>query len=293
MRKIPVSELIIGPNGQIYHLNLRPEDIATRIILVGDPERVHLFRPYFEKIEVAQQKREFCTLTGVCQGKRLSVISTGIGTDNIDIVLNELDALANINLSTRTPSPSPRSLQLLRLGTCGALSASIPPGSLIHSRYALGADGLMHYYESAPLKDFQQAIDAFHQQYCPNLHFYPAQADSALEELLVRAYPEIVAGITFTANGFYAPQGRNLHRLPLSHPRLIDYLDEFEYRNTKVLNMEMESAGILGLGQALGHRTGCICVALANRKTGAFATDPHALVLDLIEKGIEIMLKWE
>ena len=292
MTKIPVSELIITPEGQIYHLGLLPEEIASSIFLVGDPKRVDLFRPYFDTIQTDRHKREFRTLTGICQGQRMSVVSTGIGTDNIDIVLTELDALLNIDFHQRSIKPSPQKMHLLRLGTCGILNESLAPGTFIHSRYAIGADGLMHYYPDTLPADFHNRLQAFHQQHCPQLRFYPAMADPELDGILLKEFPQIVPGITFTANGFYAPQGRSLHRIPLKYPTLIDDLNHLEYQGVQVLNMEMESAGLLGLGRTMGHHTGCVCVGLANRKSGEFAENPHELIQELVETGIEIMLKW-
>lgn len=290
------SELILSDDGSIYHLHLKPGEVAEKILLVGDPDRVERVGKHLDKIDFRCHKREFYTLTGWLQGQKISVISTGIGTDNVDIVIHELDALFNIDFATRQIKTESASLKLLRLGTCGGMQTEIPVGSLVASAWAIGGDGLMQYYApplSEELQLFANSLMEFRQKEgLENLSWYHAQADPALVDLLENHFPQIHCGITFTAGGFYGPQGRSLGRLPVRYPHLPRQLAGFRYRDFPVLNMEMEASAVLGLGTALGHQAGCLCVILANRQAGEFASDPAVEEQKLIEAGLEVMLKW-
>ena len=295
------SELILNPDGSLYHINLKPSEIVHKIILVGDQNRVDRVAGYFDtaSITTTKIKREFRTITGSYQGEAITVMSTGIGTDNIDIVLNEVDALVNIDLSTRKLLPAQKSLKILRLGTCGCLQASIPVGSLILSKFAIGGDGLMHFYQksSHPPSPEHQEIQAhlahFSKTYdLPATLLYPVEGDSGLSAHLAQTAPDIYQGITFTAAGFYGPQGRSLGRIATRYPELADNLASHSWGDYKVMNMEMETAGILGLGSLMDHQMGSLSVALANRAQGSFADNPAELENKLIKKGLEIMKQW-
>jgi uridine phosphorylase len=290
------SELILSDDGSIYHLHLKPGDVAEKILLVGDPDRVERVGKHLDQIDFRCHKREFYTLTGWMQGQKISVISTGIGTDNVDIVIHELDALFNIDFGSRKPKTQTTALKLLRLGTCGGMQKNIPVGSLIASAWAIGGDGLMQYYDQ-PLSEegqlFARALMAFRRhEGLENLAWYFAQADPALVNLLEKQFPQIHCGITYTAGGFYGPQGRSLGRLPVRHPDLPQRLARFQHGGFPVLNMEMEASAVLGLGTALGHQAGCLCVILANRQAGEFAADPAVEEQKLIKGGLEVMLAW-
>ncbi|MEM7659473.1 MAG: nucleoside phosphorylase [Bacteroidota bacterium] len=293
------SELILNPDGSIYHLGLHPEDIASKVILVGDQDRVDQIGTHFDEIDQLHQKREFRSLTGWYQKQRITVLSTGIGADNVDIVWHELDALVNLDLNTGTPLPNPTALKALRLGTCGGLQARLSPGSLVFSRYSVGADGLMHYYQQPSFRGkmarFARQLTQFQNSAKLSLPLYPAKSDDELTELLARNFPQISQGITFTASGFYGPQGRSLGRLPITYENLPHQMSLFRLpeESLEVLNMEMESSAVLGLGTALGHRTGTICTVLANRVKGTFAEHPKAEVETLIQTGLEVLLAWE
>jgi len=295
-KPIQESELILNPDGSVYHLNLRPEHLANKIIFVGDPERVDRVSRHFDKIDTQVQKREFQTVSGHIGNQRLSVISTGIGTDNIDIVWNEVDALFNIDLNTRSLRNKLKQLHVLRLGTCGGLRPDMPVGTMVNSQYAIGADGLMHFYDTRKFTDpaFQQALETFQRTHLPGVaHFYAAEGSNSLVRLLDDKHPDIHSGITYTAAGFYGPQGRNLGRLPLKSPDLTDILQRFTYQERSVLNLEMETSGILSLGKGLGHQAGSLSVILANRSAGKFHPQPQQAIDKLIETGLEIMLNWE
>lgn len=294
-RPIEESELILNPDGSIYHLNLKPEDLADHIIFVGDPDRVEQVSKHFDSIEKKIRKREFYTITGYLGKQRLSVISTGIGTDNIDIVWNEIDALFNIDFATRQIRTNHKKLHVLRLGTCGGLDPDVPVGSVVNSQYAIGGDGLMHYYNTSTYSDaaFHRALNSFQESNLPQTSsFYSAKGAESIVPLIREKYPNILQGITFTAAGFYGPQGRNLGRLHLQAEGFIEQLRTFRYENLSVLNMEMETAGILGLGRGLGHEAASLSVILANRSRGEFHQDPKKAIEALIEQGLEIMLEW-
>jgi len=279
--RIEESELIINPDGSIYHLNLKPEQLAKTVITVGDPDRVTHVTNMFDTIEFTTQKREFKTITGSFKGKRITVISTGIGTDNIDIVFNELDALVNIDFETRTIKEKKTSLQIIRIGTSGSIQASIPVGSFLISEYGVGFDGLMHFYDIEHQEfEFSEALKN-HLEWGSHMTVpYTYRADSELIDLLLT--DKIVTGITVTNAGFYGPQGRQL-RLPPTDPNMNEKLASFNYKGKQITNLEMETAGIYGLAFLLGHRAISMNAILANRATGDFSSNPSELVEKLIE----------
>lgn len=286
--RIAESELIINNRGAVYHLDVRPDEIASTIITVGDPDRVGAVSKHFDKIEGKFQHREFVTHTGYIGNKRLSVVSTGIGTDNIDIVLNELDALVNIDFQTRLVKPSLTSLQIIRLGTSGALQEDIPVDSFVVSSHGLGLDNLMAYYEFDSTPAERSLLEAFRGQ-IPLKHGGASpvifSASAQLSELFKDGFH---TGITVTCPGFYAPQGRML-RGPLSNPGLIDNLTKFNYESQRITNFEMETSAIYGLGRVLGHECLSISAIVANRIRKEFSKDGGAAVAALIEKGLSVI----
>ena len=278
---IAESELIINPNGSIYHLNLRPDQIADTIITVGDPNRVAKVSRYFDKIEHKVEKREFHTHTGYFNGKRISVISTGIGPDNIDIVLNEIDALANIDFDTREVKKELKSLEILRIGTSGSLQSDIPVDSFLASEAAVGFDGVIHFYEAEEIQDFE-----FSNALKKHLNWSSKKADPYLvqgdSELLQKLAGEgIHRGITGTNIGFYAPQGRSL-RLALQDDTINDKLTSFRHKEKKITNLEMETSAIYGLAKLLGHKALSMNLILANRATGEFSSNAGKRMDELI-----------
>ncbi len=282
--KIPASELVLSPSGAIYHLNLHPEQIADTVFLVGDPERVPRVSKFFDKIEHQVQKREFVTHTGWLGEKRFSVLSTGIGTDNIDIVLNELDALVNIDLQTRTVKESLTSLNLIRLGTSGSLSANIPVGALVTSVIGIGLDNLMHYYGN-PANEREQRLRQSLTTFAAGLgvEISPSIAEGN-EELVSLAGKGMHRGITLTCPGFYGPQGRTLRLGSILKKSFFENIGRFEFDGLHVTNFEMETAAIFGLAKMLGHRAASCNAILANRITGEFSKDHHALEEKLIRQ---------
>ncbi|MBO7646663.1 MAG: nucleoside phosphorylase [Bacteroidales bacterium] len=271
--KIPASELPKQPDGAIYHLNLHPEELADNVILVGDPGRVEMFSKMFDTIELKRQNRELVTHTGLYKGKRVSVISTGMGTDNIDIVLNELDALANIDLKTNEVLPEHRTLKLVRVGTSGALQEDIEVGTPVASAFGMGIDGVLNYYDTTGCLD-KELAEAFIQQtswssLLPHPYCTPAAPD-----LLERVAHDMRQGITISAPGFFGPQGRQV-RAKLMYPELNQAIEAFDYKGHKVTNMEMECSAIYGLGRVLGHQALTVCLIIANRVTGRFLDSYH------------------
>jgi len=282
--KISESDLIINPDGSIYHLNLLPEDIADTIITVGDQDRVAEVSKHFDSIELKKGKREFITHTGYLGKKRISVISTGIGTDNIDIVFNELDALVNINFKTRTVNKELKSLNIIRVGTSGSIREDIEVGSILASSYGLGLDALMSYYEQdLSIEDtyLLQQIKA----HLPVLKSEP-YLTPASSQLLNQIAHDLPQGITATAPGFYAPQGRQV-RAKLSVSNLIEKLSSFETKNQRITNLEMETAGIYALASALGHQALSINAILAHRLKLQFSSSPQKIVDKMIELVLE------
>ena len=288
-QKLSASELIINERGAIYHLNVKPEEIADTIILVGDPERVKKVSNHFDTIEHQLHHREFITHTGTIGHKRISVLSTGIGPDNIDIAMNELDALVNIDFNTRSIKPALQSLHIVRFGTSGALQADIPVDSLVASTYGLGFDNLMNYYEHEKSIEEITMIDDFLQQTSMDTQITMPYIFKGSEMLLNKFGSEFVQGITVTAPGFYGPQGREL-RLPSKTRRLIDKLSDFSHQGHRVVNFEMESSAIFGLGKLLGHECISINVVVANRVTQQYSKDSQAAVEKLIEKSLERLI---
>jgi uridine phosphorylase len=275
------SELILNPDGSVYHLNLRPEHIATTIILVGDQDRVDKVTKHFDTIEFTTQKREFKTTTGTYKNKRFSVISTGIGPDNIDIVLNELDALVNIDLTTRKVKENLTQLSLVRIGTSGSLQAHIPVDSFVLSSHGLDMTGLLHSYqiESISHPEMENSFVKHTQWSAKKAH--PIIVSNS-QELANSLSSEIVfQGITATAGGFYGPQGRVL-RLPIEDTTLNHKIDSFSFEGTKITNLEMETAAIYGLSKLMGHQAVSMNAIIANRANGTFSKNPSKVVADLI-----------
>lgn len=282
------SELIINERGAIYHLNLTADELADTIITVGDPERVSTVSGFFDEVELVRQHREFLTHTGILQGRRISVLSTGIGTDNIDIVFNELDALANINLRTRELRSETRCLDIVRLGTCGGLQADLPEDAMIVSEAAIGLDNLLHFYQHPHDERADGLLEAL-ETVLPDLPIRPygAFAHSGLLDRFRDT--EFHRGITVTCPGFYGPQDRKLR----AQPALDGYLERLQglrYDGMRVLNFEMETSGIYGMGQLLGHRCLSISTVVANRTSGTFSKRPSQAVAHMIERALELLL---
>lgn len=283
---IPASQLVLNAEGAIYHLNLHPDQIADDIILVGDPGRVDMIASFFDKIEVRRENRELVSRTGYFNGKRITALSTGMGTDNLDIVMNELDALANIDLKARTPKEEHRTLNLIRLGTCGALQPDIEVGENVATRYAIGLDGLLYFYEKHNEVNKIDMRDAFIKQmdYPKVLPLpYAVEGSKTLFERIAKNYYQ---GVTATAPGFYGPQGRTL-RMHLSYPENNHKMEAFEYQGWRICNFEMESSALYGLGKMMGHNCLTVCVVVANRVTEKFASDYHPQVKKLIVNTLE------
>lgn len=289
MRTIPPSELIINPDGSVFHLHLHPEQIADTIILVGDPARVEIVAAYFDMREVEVSSREFRTITGLYKGKRISVISTGIGTDNIDIVMTELDALANIDFATRTVKTEIRRLTILRLGTSGALQADIPLGAFIFARTSIGFDGLLNFYKGRNgvcSLDIEEKFTK-HVDWSDSLpHPYFIDANASLYE---HFRDKTIEGITISAPGFYAPQGRWV-RLEPADPYLNEKIESFIYDGRKITNYEMESSAIAGLAALMGHRAGTICTIIAQRAAKQSNTDYAPYIKSMIEMALNKLI---
>lgn len=286
MKKIGESELILNKDGSIFHLHLLPENIADTIILVGDQGRVETVSDFFEKIELKKQNREFVTHTGYFNNKRISVISTGIGTDNIDIVLNELDALVNIDLKTRQVKEKRRMLNFIRIGTSGALQSDIPVDTPIVSKLSIGFDGLINFYANRDSICLQNIQDKFIEHTLWNKLLTTPYIVEASNVLLKKVAGEFQTGITISAPGFYGPQGREL-RLPLASPDLNSRLTSFNYNGLKITNYEMESSAIYGLSRLLGHQALTVCNIIANRIRKEYSKDYKKE----IKKTIKIVLE--
>lgn len=289
--KIAASELILNPNGSVYHLNLLPENIATDIIFVGDQDRVSKITKHFDSIEFSTQKREFKTETGVFKGKRLSVISTGIGPDNIDIVINELDALVNIDLKTRTIKKEHTKLNIIRIGTSGSLQKDIPVDSFLMSKYGLGLDGLLHSYQPQEILE-TEIENAFIKHTNWSVNKARPYIVRASKELLNKFADNdlVFQGFTATAPGFYGPQGRVL-RLALQDDTLNNKIDNFNFNGSRVTNLEMETSAIYGLSALLGHHAVSMNAIIANRVSGTFSDDPYRVVENLIEYTLNKLVK--
>lgn len=286
MAPIAESELILNPDGSVYHLHLKNENIADNVIVVGDPGRVQEISKYFDSVDFKVQNRELCTHTGRIGSTRLTVLSTGMGTDNLDIVINELDAAVNINLITREPKVEHRKLNIIRLGTSGALQADVHPGDFVASTYGVGMDGLLYFYENGKSVMNHKLAEAFvkHTQWDKNLPGIYAVACS--NELMLKMGKGLIKGVTLTAPGFYAPQGREL-RLKLAFPQLNGLIETFNFENQRITNFEMETSALYGLGTMLGHNTLTICTIVANRVNKTYALDYHSDVERLIKLVLE------
>lgn len=283
---IKSSELILNPDGSVYHLNLKPEHIAEDIIFVGDQNRVEKITQFFDTIEFSTQKREFKTQTGTFKGKRITVMSTGIGPDNIDIVMNELDALVNINLETKTPKASLTSLNIIRIGTSGSLQADIPVDSFVMAKLGLGLDNMLRSYliDEITLPEMEDAFINHTNWDLKKGRPYIISCSSILEKRLES--DKIHKGITATAGGFYGPQGRVL-RLNIQDSTLNSKMDNFNFEGNRITNLEMETGAIYGLGKLLGHNCLSLNAIIANRANGTFSEDPYKAVDALIEYALE------
>ncbi len=287
MKHFPASELMINDDGSVFHLHLRPEQLADKVILVGDPARVDTVASHFDSRECEVSNREFHSITGSYHGKRLTVVSHGIGTDNIDIVLNELDALANIDFATREERASLRSLTLVRIGTSGGLQPHVPIGTYVISEKSIGFDGVLNFYAG---RDRVSDL-AFERAFCDFVGWHPQWAApyvvDADRELVQRiGQGEMVLGVTISANGFYGPQGREL-RLPLAVPDLNRRIEAFSYEGKVVTNYEMESSALAGLARLMGHHAMTVCCIIANRRAGEANVGYKGSIEALIEKVLE------
>lgn len=284
--QIKESELILNPDGSIYHLNLKPQDIADTIIFVGDQDRVDLVSKHFDTLEFQTQKREFKTHTGTLNGKKLSVISTGIGTDNIDIVLNELDALANIDFENRTIKSELKSLDIIRIGTSGALQPDIPVDAFLISTHGLDTNGLLHFYQTSKISN-PEIVNAFINHTNWNSNKARPMIVEASKDLISKfESSKTFKGLTATANGFYGPQGRKL-RLSLGDSELNKKMDSFDFKGIKITNLEMETSGIYGLSILLGHNAISLNAIIANRALGTFSKNPLETIENLIKYTLE------
>lgn len=283
----PESELVINSDGSIFHLHLKPEQLADKVILVGDPGRVNLVASHFDSKECETTNREFHTITGQYKGKRITALSTGIGCDNIDIVMNELDALSNIDFTTRTEKAEHRALTLVRVGTCGGLQPNTPTGTYIASVKSIGFDGLLNFYAGRDEASDLQLEAAFKKHVGWNLKMgnpYVASADPALIDRI--AGDDMVRGITIACGGFFGPQGRRL-RLPLMDPNLNEKIESFEYDGMRVNNFEMESSALAGLATLMGHHAMTCCMVIANRRAKKMETDYKGDIDGLITSVLE------
>ncbi len=288
MKTFKETELIVNGDGSIYHLKLRPEHIADTVFVVGDQGRVPMISKYFDKIECKIQSREFLTHTGIYRNKRLTVVSTGIGTDNIDIVLNELDAAVNIDMQKRILKEKHTTLNIIRLGTTGALQPEIPVDSLVASAYGLGFDGLMHFYNFDPALAEIEMAEAFSKHVGWSSRLPDPYIFAASDALMTQMAAELGKGITCTANGFYGPQGREL-RIPLAFPGMNSLIESFVYDDYKITNLEMETSALYGLGKLLGHNTLTICNVIANRVRKEYSKDVQQSVDNMIRYALDVV----
>lgn len=284
--RIAESELVLNADGSIYHLHVRPEQVADKILIAGDPGRIALISSFFDTIEHQVENREFVTHTGMYKGMRVSAIATGIGTDNMDIVLNELDALFSIDFATRTRKPKHTPLSIVRIGTSGALQADIPPDSFVASTWGLGLDNLLHFYRYSHTPEAERLLQAFSvhtSQSFPAITPYCAKASDKLLKVLS---PGMHTGITATAPGFYGPQGRTL-RLAPAIADVNQTLNSFRYHEQRITNFEMETSALYGLAQLLGHDACTVCTIVANRFTRTFSKDYQASIKELVQLVLE------
>ena len=284
------SELVLNPDGSVYHLNLKGDQIADNVILVGDPGRVKTISSFFDEILHVAENREFVTHTGIYKGKKITALATGIGTDNIDIVVNELDAAVNIDPVTREINATLRSLNLIRLGTCGALQKNLEVDSTVVTKFSVGLDGVRHFYnieESNAERMTRVAFEGFMEaEECVNIPYVAEASEALLSEF--SSFGTI--GITLTANGFFGPQGRQL-RIPLKHPGINKVYPRFEHSGHRIQNYEMESSALYALGKALGHNCLCMCIVVANRAAMKFSTDYHPAMKNLIHKTLDSLTR--
>ncbi len=287
---IAETELILNPNGSVYHLQLLPENIAENIIIVGDQGRVETVSRFFDTIDFKVQNREFITHTGTFNGKRIMVISSGIGTDNIDILINELDAAVNIDLKTRMIKEERVSLNIVRIGTSGALQEDIPVDNFVVSTHGLGFDGLLNYYLDLPIINDNEVSEAFIKQtnWSKNLPYPYAVKGS--ETLIKKIGFDLIKGITATAPGFYGPQGRKLRLTPWVED-FNQQLTDFKYKENRITNFEMETSALYGLGALLGHQTCTVCSIIANRVAKKYSQNYHASIEELIQLVLERLTK--
>lgn len=287
MKHFPPSELIVNDDGSIFHLHVKPEQLADNVLLVGDPGRVELVASMLDTQECTVANREFRTVTGTYGGKRITVVSTGIGTDNIDIVVNELDALANIDLTTRTERPRLRRLNIVRIGTCGALQADIPLGSFLISEKSVGFDGVLNFYAERDRVCDLEFEEAFKQHMAWNPHLaspYVVDNDRLLIGRIGR--DDMLRGVTISANGFYGPQGRVL-RIDLADPDINAKIESFRHGGRRITNYEMEGSAIAGLSALMGHHAMTVCCVIANRRVEAANTDYKPRVAELVRTVLE------
>ena len=284
--RIPESELIINSDGSAFHIHIRPDQLGDKVILVGDPGRVEMFRPLFSEIQCEGSSREFVWITGVYNNCRVTALSTGIGTDNIDIVMTELDALANIDFETREVKPEHKTLDILRIGTCGAIQPEIPLGAFIFSHISVGCDGLLNWYDnrdSIALLDFEEAFkEHVHwDRHLPDPYFVRAS------DKLIKLFEDCtVKGMTISASGFYGPQGRVV-RQGLAMPNMLEDFESFEFGGYKITNFEMEGSALAGLAAKLGHNAGTVCCAIAHRYLKDANTDYKPRVKQLVELALD------
>lgn len=281
MEKIGTSELIINSDGSVFHLHLKPEELADTVILVGDPGRVELVSSFFDTVELRRASREFVSATGTYKGCRITVLSTGIGCDNLDIVMNELDALVNIDFSSRQVKENLRSLRILRIGTSGAIQPDIPVGAFVFSHISVGADGLLNWYANRDEVSYREMEDAFVKETDWDSHL-PAPYVVRNSQELVELFQDVtVKGVTISASGFYGPQGRVL-RVPLAMPDMMEKFEQFRFGDYRITNFEMEGSALAGLATKLGHRAGTVCCIIANRYYKGAEPDYKKMVEDLV-----------
>lgn len=288
--KIAASELIINEDGSCFHLHLKPEQLADNVILVGDPGRVAMVAEFLTDIECHNASREFVSTTGKYNGKRVTVVSTGIGTDNIDIVMNELDACANIDFNTREVKSEKRSLNILRIGTSGAIQPDIPLGSFVFSHISIGCDGLMNWYADRDKIALPGIEEAFKEHSHWDRHLPDPYFVKAGDDMIERFKDCTVKGMTIAASGFYGPQGRVL-RMPLAMPNMIEDFESFEYEGWRVTNFEMEGSAVAGIARQLGHNAGTVCCIIANRHIGTSNTDYKPHVRKLVELALDSLTR--
>ena len=288
MQRIAESELIINERGAVYHLDLKPDELAPHIITVGDPDRVPVVSRYFDNIEIKRQHREFVSHTGYMGNKRITVVSTGIGPDNIDIVLNELDALVNIDFEKRMIKPQLTSLHIIRIGTSGSLQADIPVDSFVASTHGLGLDNLLNYYRLEENDEEKALLQSFMTHTQLHAQIVNPYISGGAASLLKHFVDEFHHGITVTCPGFYGPQGRVL-RLGVKSPNLIDRLTAFSFGPHRITNFEMETSAIYGLGKLLGHHCLSLSAIVANRIAKEFSKDSNVLIERLIERSLHII----